>query len=168
MDIGLIVLVVAGVAVVVLVVVAVQAITLRVLARSLEPRIAAAFPPEQIVLKDLRALSFGLQSKGVFQGRGNGALVLTPNELWFSRAVPRRDLQIPLDAITEVTTVRSHLGKTYFRDLLRVSFRTQNTTDAIAWYLTDLAAWRAKLGELSARSYSRPASTASPPAAQVD
>ena len=149
MEIGLIVLVVAAVVVVFVVV---PAITLRILARSLEPRIAAAFPPGQIVLKDLRAVSFGLTSKGRFQGRGNGALVLTPNELWFSRAVLRSDLRIPLDTITEVTTVKSHLGKTYFRDLLRVSFRTQNGTDSIAWYLTDLASWRAQLAELSPRS----------------
>jgi hypothetical protein len=97
------------------------------------------------VLKDLGAITFGLQSKGVIQGRGNGALVLTRNELWFSRAWPRSDLRIPLDAVTEVTTVRSHLGKTYLRDLLRVSFRTGDTTDSVAWYVSDVAAWRAKL-----------------------
>lgn len=152
MDTSLILLAAGFVLFVGLLFVGVPAITLRVLARSLEPRIAAEFPPEQIVLKDLQAVTFGLQSKGVFQGRGNGALVLTPNELWFSRAVPRLDVRILLDTITEVTTVRSHLGKTYFRDLLRVSFRTQDTTDAIAWYVTDLEAWRAKLAELLPRS----------------
>ena len=145
MEIGLVLLVVAGV---VFVFVGVPAITLRFLARSLESRIAAAIPADEIVLKDLRAITFGVQSKGGFQGRGNGALVLTRQELWFSRAVLRRDLRIPLDAITEVTTVRSHLGKTYFRGLLRVSFRTQDMTDADAWHVTDLAAWRAKLAEL--------------------
>jgi hypothetical protein len=134
----------------VLLFVALPAMILRVLGRRLERRIAAVYPPDQIVLKDLRAVTLGLQSKGVFQGRGNGALVLTPKVLWFSRAWPRADLRIPLDAITEVTTVRSHLGKTYFRDLLRVSFRTRDTTDAVAWYVTDLAGWRAKLAELSA------------------
>ncbi len=149
MEIGLIAVVIVAM---VLVMVAVPAITLRLLARSLEPRIEAAFPAGQIVLKDLRAISFGQQSKGVFQGRGNGALVLTPNELWFSRAVPRRDLRIPLDAITEVSTPKVHLGKTYFRPLLRVSFRTHNTTDSIAWYVADLPVWLAKLAELSSRS----------------
>lgn len=142
MEVGVIVLVVA---VVLALFVGVPAITLRVLARRLEARIAAAIPPDEIVLKDLRAITFGQQSRGAFQGRGNGALVLTRSELWFSRAWPRRDLRIPLGDITEVTTVRSHLGKTYFRDLLRVSFRTRDTTDAVAWSVTDLAAWRAKL-----------------------
>ena len=101
------------------------------------------------MLQDLGALTFGQQSKGRSQGRGNGALVLTPDELWFSRAWPRSDLLIPLDTITEVTTVRSHLGKTYFKDLLRVSFRTGDATDSVAWYLTDVAGWRATLENLA-------------------
>ena len=153
MEIGLVALVVVAVAVIALVVVVfivVPAITLRWLAGALKSRVAAAFPDDQIVLKDLRAVTFGLQSQGKWQGRGNGALVLTRDELWFSRALPRRDLRIPLDAVTEVTTVRSHLGKTYFRDLLHVSFRTQDTADAVAWYVTDLAAWQGALAERAA------------------
>lgn len=146
MESGLIVLAAAG-AVVLLV--GVPAITRRVLAARLEPRIAAAIPPERIVPTDLGAVSFGLRSRDVAQGRDNGALVLTPDELWFSRAVPRRDLRIALDTVTEVTTVRSHLGKTYFRDLLKVSFRAGGTDDAIVWSVSDPAAWQAKLADLS-------------------
>lgn len=149
MDTWLIVLlVVVGVLGVAFLFVGVPAITLRMVARSLRPRIAAAIPPGQIVLQDLRAVTFGLQSKGVFQNRGNGALVLTPEALWFFMAVTHRDLKIPLDKITGIKTVRSHLGKTYFRDLLHVSFEAPDGPEAVAWYVADVPAWQAKIREL--------------------
>ena len=83
MDLAwIIALVIVGIAIMFIVV---PAVTLRVLARSLRPRIAAALPGGEILLQDSRANSLGLQSWGVFQQRGNGALVLTPTDLWFSK-----------------------------------------------------------------------------------
>lgn len=114
---------------------------MRRLRSSLEQRIAAEFPPDRVLRKDTGALTLGLQSLGVRQGRGNGALVLTPDMLWFSRAAMRRDTAIPLASITEVKIVRSHLGKTYFRDLLHVTFAANGGTDSMAWLVRDLAGW---------------------------
>ena len=115
---------------------------------ALQRRIGAAYAPETIVLKDLKAVTLGLESRGVLQGRGNGALVLSADELCWMRFVPESaDLRIPREHITKVDTVRSHLGKTYGRDLLRVTFTNDGQPDSMAWYVTDLGAWLTRLGE---------------------
>ena len=121
-------------------------LVLGTMAPALQRRIDAAYTPDQIVLKDLNAVTFGLQSRGVFQGRGNGALVLTADELAWFRFIPERtDLRIPRQSITKVDTAKVHLGKTYGRDLLRVSFDNDGEPDSIAWYVTDLGAWLTQL-----------------------
>ena len=135
----------ALIALIAIVFVVVPSITLRAIAKSLKPRIAAAVPRDAILLEDLRANSLGLTSMGKMQARGNGGLVLTKSALVFFQVLPRRDVSIPLDRIIEVKTVRSHLGKTYFRDLLFVSFRTETGTDSVAWYVADLPTWLASL-----------------------
>ncbi len=115
---------------------------------ALERRISKLYSSEQIILKDLSALTLGLESRGVLQGRGNGALVLAANELCWLRFVPESsDLRIPRENITKVDTVKTHLGKTYGRDLLRVTFTNNGTPDSMAWYVRDLGAWLSKLGE---------------------
>jgi hypothetical protein len=115
---------------------------------SLERRISKMYSPEQIILRDLKAVTFGLESRGVLQGRGNGALVLTANELCWLRFVPESsDLRIPRENITKVDTAKTHLGKTYGRDLLRVTFTNNGKPDSMAWYVTDLGRWLSKLGE---------------------
>jgi hypothetical protein len=119
----------------------VPAVTLRLIARSLTPRIAAAVPPDAVVLNDLRANSLGLTSLGVWQRRGNGGLVLTSDRLLFFQVVPRRDLAIALAGITEVRTVKVHLGKSYGRKLLYVAFNGPTGPDSIAWFVRDLEAW---------------------------
>lgn len=139
-------LAVAGiVAFFVLMFVIVPAVALRWIARTLEPRVAAAVPREAIVMKDLRANSLGLTSWGVFQNRGNGALVLTRDDLMFFQMVPRRELVVPLASIREVRTVKVHLGKSYGRDLLYVGFDGPTGPDSIAWFVRDLAAWQQAL-----------------------
>jgi hypothetical protein len=103
----------------------------------LEDRIAVHYDPDEIVLKDLKANSFGLESAGVWQVRGNGGLVLTAQCLHFFLFLPERDLRVPLDAITELTFTRSHLSKMTIHDLLKVAFSVEGKLDSIAWYLTD-------------------------------
>jgi hypothetical protein len=124
----------------------VPALVIRAMAPALERRISRTYPREQIVRKDLKALTFGLQSRGVRQGRGNGALVLTADELAWFRFIPERSvLRIPRASITQVDTVKTHLGKTYGRDLLRVTFTNNGKPDAMAWYVPDLGAWLSAL-----------------------
>ncbi len=100
------------------------------------------FAGRKIILMALNANYFGHKTEGGKQIRGNGALVLTEDELWFSLAVPQRELSIPINQITAVELTRSHLGKTVFRSLLAVSFNHQGRQEQIAWAVNDPEKWR--------------------------
>jgi hypothetical protein len=94
------------------------------------------------VLRMDDANSFGVESGGVWQVRGNGNLALTEHELLFAQWVPDRLLRIPRSSILEVTTAGSHLGKTVRRDLLKIVWATDlGTQDSIALWVRDLAGW---------------------------
>lgn len=111
----------------------------------LEQRIAARYRSDEILLQDLRANSFGQESTGRFRLRGNGALVLTDDVLHFFLFIPRLDVAIPLEAITEVTMTQSHLGKTMFYPLLKVTWFSNGMSDSIAWYVTDAHALKSRI-----------------------
>lgn len=143
-------LVALGVVGIVLVFVGVPKLVLRLMKGPLEARIAALYGPDEILMKDLAANSFGLESKGVWQGRGNGGLVLTKNYLHFFRFVRGADLRVSLGAITELTFTKSHLGKATIFDLLKVRFTIDGESDSIAWFLTDPKAWKNRIEELKA------------------
>jgi hypothetical protein len=57
------------------------------------------FTRDEIVAATLRANFFGEKSKGGKQVRGNGALVLTKNNLCFIRALPVKEYIIPIKAV---------------------------------------------------------------------
>ena len=146
-TIGLIAL---GVVAITLVVSGVAKLVLHLMKRPLEGRIAAHYGPDEVLMKDLAAMSFGLESKGKWQGRGNGGLVLTADYLHFFRFVRGADLRVPLGAITELSFTKSHLGKATIYDLLKVRFSVDGETDSIAWYLTDPKEWKSRIEELMA------------------
>ena len=105
--------------------------------------------PGDVLCIDKSASWFGRQSQGMAQIRGNGVLVLTRDTLWFRRLAPELEITIPLESIREVSTPRSFLGKSIFRQLLRVDFVTsQGHSDAAAWYVRELECFAARLGEL--------------------
>ena len=88
------------------------------------------------------ANSFGVESAGAWQVRGNGTLALTKHELLFAQWVPNRLLRIPRRSIVEVQTARSHLGKRIGQDLLKVVWTTElGTQDSIALWVPDLDGW---------------------------
>ncbi len=94
------------------------------------------------LLREDDANSFGIESAGAWQVRGNGNLALTKHELLFAQWVPNRLVRIPRDSIVEVTTARSHLGKWIGRDLLKVVWTTDlGTQDSIALWVKDLDGW---------------------------
>jgi hypothetical protein len=94
------------------------------------------------LLREDDANSFGVESAGVWQVRGNGNLALTKHELLFALWVPNRLLRIPRASIVEVTTARSHLGKTIRRDLLKVVWSTDfGRQDSIALWVEYLDGW---------------------------
>ena len=114
----------------------------------LDGRIAALYREEDILLKDLRANCFGLESAGVWQTRGNGGLVLTRDGLHFFMFLPRKEFRVPVGSITEVMFVKSHLGKATVFDLLKVRFTADGKPDSLAWFVTDPTAWRERIEEL--------------------
>jgi hypothetical protein len=133
-------------------------VVLRRITASLSQRIAATFSPDQIVRQDTLVVSFGLESRGKLQGRGNGALVLTATELRWLQLVPHSsDVSIPLGDITGVATKRSHLGKTYGKALLHVIFTRDGQPDSMAWFTTDVEGWMRALEAARATASSRPA-----------
>jgi hypothetical protein len=94
------------------------------------------------LLREEDANSFGVESAGKWQVRGNGSLALTKHELLFAQWVPNRLVRIPRSSIVEVTTARSHLGKTVFRDLFKVVWTTDlGSQDSIALWVGDLDGW---------------------------
>jgi hypothetical protein len=99
-----------------------------------------------VPLRESDANSFGVESAGPLQVRGNGNLVLSDDELLFAQWVPNRLLRIPRDSILEVTTARSHLGKTMGRKLLKVVWTDEaGGRDSIALWVRDLDDWLAAL-----------------------
>ncbi len=148
--VGLVGFITLGVVGVLLLLSAVSKLVLHTMKGPLEGRIAVDYGPEEILMKDLGANSFGLESKGKWQGRGNGGLVLTKDSLHFYRFVRGADLRVPLAAITQVSFTKSHLGKATIHDLLKVRFSADGQSDSIAWYLTDPTAWKNRIDELMA------------------
>jgi hypothetical protein len=134
----------------VLVAIIVPKLVLHFMKRPLETRIAGRYQQQEILMQDLGANSFGLESAGVLQARGNGGLVLTGKYLHFFLFVPKREVCIPLDAITELTLTKSHLGKATIYDLLKVRFAKDGKADSIAWYLADPQAWKSRIEQLRA------------------
>ena len=143
-------LLILGVVVSLLVMGATAKLILYLMKGPLEGRIAAHYEPDEILMMDLKANSFGLESAGVWQVRGNGGLVLTAEYVHFFMFLPKRDLCVPLSAITELTFTKSHLGKATIYDLLKVRFSEEDKSDSIAWYLTDPPAWKNRIEELKA------------------
>lgn len=127
-------------------------LALMYLAKTLRARgraeIDKRFPPANVLLAETMAQSYGQQSRGAAQARGNGALALTQSEIFFLLYVPERELRIPLANITAVTHPRGHLGKTGGVKLLHLAFTTPEGEDAIAWRVPDPEAWAAKLATL--------------------
>ena len=143
-------LVALGVVVIMLVLGVVSKLVLYLLKGPVEARIAAHYGSDEILMKDLKANSFGLESAGVWQVRGNGGLVLSAKYLHFFMFLPKRDFRVPLDSITELTFTKSHLGKATIYDLLKVRFNVEDKSDSIALYLTDPTAWKKRVEELNA------------------
>lgn len=142
-------LIVGGVILLICGLLAVRGMMQRLRARG-RAEIDRRFPNGGVVLSETMAQSFGQQSQGAAQLRGNGALALTADELFFSMHVVSRELHIPLVSIAEVSLVRSHLGKTQGAQLLHVRYTLDGVEDAIAWRVPDAAAWKDRIVALQA------------------
>ena len=129
---------------------------LRIMQQSLKKQVASRYHADEILMQEGMANFFGLESKGVWQCRGNGALVLTGDTLHFFMLQPRSELVIPLHAIRSGQLVRSHLGKTVFRPLLKVHFELHGKSDSAAWYVHDPQTWLDKIASLQTTTPDKP------------
>lgn len=94
------------------------------------------------LLREEDANSFGVESAGGFQVRGNGTLALTKRELLFAQWLPNRLLRIRRASISEVTTTKSHIGKTIGMELLKVVWSADTGgQDSVALWVKDLDGW---------------------------
>jgi len=109
--------------------------------RKSERLIQAKFDKSAIQLQAPGANFFGQTSGGAMQLRGNGALALTDEELWFGLLVPRREISVRRKSITSARLKNSHLGKTVLRPLLYVEFQTPEGPDSCAWLVPDPQRW---------------------------
>ena len=118
-------------------------IWLKKLFRKRREEVESLFKGQKIILQHNFAHFYGLESIGHIQNRGNGVLVLTPDQLFFLKALPRRELLIPLESITAIKNPRSHLGKSNIAKLLRVEFTDESGgKDAVAWMVGgDVKVW---------------------------
>jgi hypothetical protein len=152
-TISIIGLIALGVLIPTIVVIVLTKVILHLMRGQLEDRIALQYQPIEILMEDLKANSFGVESAGVWQLRGNGGLVLTGKNLHFFMFLPKSEICIPLETITELAITKSHLGKATPFDLLKVSYSVKGKKDSIAWYLTDPAAWKRKIESLKAGQF---------------
>jgi hypothetical protein len=142
---GIVVACIVGMVLLLVVISIASKVALAAIKGPLERRVAARLAEEDIVFRDLRANNFGIESKGRFQQRGNGALVLTKASLFFFQLVPESVHEVPLDALRDVTLVRSHLGKTVGYRLLKIRYATPQGDDSVAWYVIDPEEWQRRL-----------------------
>ena len=108
--------------------------------------VTARLGAHRILLMEDGANSFGVESRGRAQIRGNGCLAATVDEILFVMWFPRRVVHVPRRSITAVERARSHLGKTVGYMLLRVRFtNAEGRPDSVAWWVRDVARWEALL-----------------------
>lgn len=116
--------------------------------KNLEKQIARQFDAGEIVLASVRANFLGIQSRGGTQIRGNGALVLTRDALCVIRAVPPKEMHIPLQAIGRITLPRQFNGRSVMARLLCVSYDCGQGDDAVGVVVKNPEKWKQAIENL--------------------
>jgi hypothetical protein len=118
---------------------------LRQLRQRLRRQIEQRWAPSDRLKLSLTANLFGVRSHGYRQIRGIGGLVLTPQDLYFLRAAPRKEFVVPLAAIRRIDHPQQFLGKSILYPLLRVTYEQDGQVDEIAWAVQHPQAWKAAI-----------------------
>ena len=106
------------------------------------------FDTSEIKLRDDNANFGGIRSLGQSQCKGNGILVLTDNEIFFSQYCCGGEdgIAIPLDKINNVKSESTYLGRTQLgMKHLIIEYQVDGKEDAIGFLLRDLKSWMDKL-----------------------
>ncbi|TYB31705.1 MAG: hypothetical protein FXF47_02790 [Candidatus Mcinerneyibacterium aminivorans] len=108
------------------------------------------FNEYQIIEYERFANCFGIKSKGYFQIRGNGILILTEKFLFFQMLFPKKEILISLSDIQKTEISMSHQGKTKGRKLLKIGFTNdRKKMDSVAFLVSNLDIWYKKLKKIS-------------------
>lgn len=116
--------------------------------KKLEREIEQKFNRADILAATTKANFFGVKSKRGRQIRGNGALVLTKEKLYFLRAVPEKEYVIPVNSIAKITMPLFFNGKSIFYPLLCVHYEGDNGEDEIAWAIKNPKQWKEAIENL--------------------
>jgi hypothetical protein len=116
--------------------------------KRLETYIQTNFDKDNIIGATTNANFFGKKSKGGKQIRGNGAFVLTTDEISFIRALPFKEYKIPVKSITEVSLPNAFNGKSVFSKLLCIQYETSSGSDKIAWAIKNPEFWKETIEKL--------------------
>jgi len=116
--------------------------------KRMEVAIREKFEQREIIRSTPSANFLGVKSKGGMQMRGNGALVLTGNELYFLRAFPEKEFRIPIETITAVSLPKSFNGKSRFSPLLCVNLVVDDGEDSMAWSVKQPREWKEEIEAL--------------------
>lgn len=120
----------------------------RIVQKKLANIIATQFDEKAILGVSTQVNFLGQHSKRLTQIRGNGALILTQEQLTFILAFPQREYTIPLHQITKVTTRKSFLLKSYFTQLLVIHFFHDEIEDSIAFEIKNRQQWHEAIDAL--------------------
>jgi len=114
-------------------------IVIRKILKNRSAGIGRKFEGREILYSSPGASYFGRESAGLWQVRGNGDLIITPDEVYFEMWFPKRILVIPMHSVVSVETPKSFKGRSVFRPLLKISFSDEiGRKDSVAWYVKDL------------------------------
>lgn len=123
-------------------------VILKYLEKSRAEKILKNYSKEEIKAFSSNVNFFGLKSKGLSQIRGNGALLLTKEYLYFEMWIPKKKVKIPLEKIKNIEEAKSFLGKTRFTPLLKIDFIDENNQkNSCAWQVRKLKKWIAIINQ---------------------
>ncbi len=120
----------------------------KILNGNLKKRVAQRFDSKDIIALSTRANLMGVKSKGSGQVRGNGAMVLTRDNLLFIQAFPKKEFEIPINAIKKISLPRAFNGKSVIAKLLCVHYEINGQGESIAWAIKDSHDWKQALETL--------------------
>ncbi len=123
--------------------------------KKLENYIQNKFDKNEVVGTTTRANFFGVKSKGGKQVRGNGAIVLTKDQLVFIRAIPFKEYKIPIKSIQRVSLPKSFNGKSVLSKLLCIHFICEGIEDSTAWAIRNPEKWKKSIEVLMLSKYQR-------------
>ncbi|MCE5291099.1 MAG: hypothetical protein LLG14_17945 [Nocardiaceae bacterium] len=112
-------------------------------------KLNALFREEDMLRHDVIAHCYGFESGNGEQYRGNGALVLTTDKIWYSKMATDEMLEIPMSSIRDVQIEMDFRGELGEGRLLIVTFERNGQNDRVAFFTEAPYEWRIAILNLS-------------------